>query len=106
MNPDYKKIYEDILKYKKPEKTDLCKKILEKEKLAVLDVITLNTIIFGTYDKERFRLNQKHRSYDKDTVLQILEFQKISGLTNTAIALKFKLSRNTVAKWKKLNLSH
>jgi len=104
MEPDYKKIYKDIIKYKKPEKQNDCNKLLKKEKLTVLDIIRLNTIIFGTCNREIIKLNQKHRSYDKQAILDILAFQKENDLSNVDLALKFRISRNTVARWKKFDL--
>ncbi|WP_317126520.1 helix-turn-helix domain-containing protein [Chryseobacterium nematophagum] len=72
----------------------------EKE-LSVLDVIQLNKIIFGPVDKETEEFNQSHRSYTVSSIFQILDFQKKNKLNNTQVALYFKLSRHTVAKWKK-----
>ncbi|HUH25918.1 MAG TPA: helix-turn-helix domain-containing protein [Flavobacterium sp.] len=47
-------------------------------------------------------MNQKYRSYDKATIIEILNYQKKNGLNNTQLANHFKLSRNTVAKWERL----
>lgn len=102
--PHYKKIYTDILNKKHPDKKEECKTLLDKENLSVLDVIKLNRIIFGFVDKETESFNQKHRSYTKSDILQILNHQKKYNLNNTQLALHFKLSRNTVTKWKKMFL--
>lgn len=95
-NPDYKRIYSDILTIKYPHKISECEGILSKKTVSVLDVIKLNTIIFGS-----FKDNQKHRSYDKATIFEILNYQKKNKLNNSQLALHFKLSRSTIAKWKK-----
>lgn len=100
--PDYKKIYTDIIFKKCPEKHNLCNFILQKKALSVLDVIKLNQLIFSFEGKEITQFNQRQRSYDEASILEILEFQKKNGYNNTELAQKFNLSRNSVAKWKKM----
>ncbi|KMQ62716.1 transposase [Chryseobacterium sp. BLS98] len=100
--PDYKKIYMDIINNKYPQKRILCETILNKRQFSVLDVIRLNALIFGTEDFERFVSNQKHRSYDESTVIEILDYQKHNKLNNTQTADYYNISRNTIAKWKKV----
>lgn len=105
-NPDYKKIFQDIIQHQYPEKAKICENILSKESLTGMDVITLNNIIFGEpISLEIKKFNQKHRSYDKQSIQQILDYQNKHRLNNTQIALKYNLSRNTIAKWKKLDLT-
>ncbi|MBE4948459.1 helix-turn-helix domain-containing protein [Chryseobacterium culicis] len=99
-NPDYKKIYEDIL-VKYPTKKEQCETILSKTVFSVKDVITINNIIFPKADQETQFANQRHRSYDKTSILEILDYQTKNKLNNSELARHFKLSRNTVAKWKK-----
>lgn len=99
--PNYKRIYNDIIARDHPHKQDQCKTILKKADLSMLDVIKLNNIIFGIKDKETLVFNQMHRSYDKSTILEILDYQDKNNLNNTQLANHFKLSRNTVTKWKK-----
>ncbi|CAI8771427.1 helix-turn-helix domain-containing protein [Chryseobacterium sp. IT-36CA2] len=96
--PYYKKIYTDILQIKFPEKIDECQSILSKEKLGVLDIIKLNQKIFGI--EEISSENQRLRSYDDETIIQILEYQKKYKLNNTQLSNHYKLSRNTITKWK------
>ena len=100
LKPDYKRIYNDLIDKKYPERREEFKFILEKKKLSILDIIKLNQKIFG--EKEDFILNQKHRSYDKTSILEIMDYQKKNKLNNKQLALKFNMSRNTIAKWKKL----
>ncbi|TZF93770.1 helix-turn-helix domain-containing protein [Chryseobacterium panacisoli] len=99
--PNYKLIYTDIIIKHYPEKEPGCKIILEKKELSVLDVIKLNELIFGNTDKETSIRNQKHRAYNESTIRDILNYQKNNKLNNFQLANHFKLSRNTVAKWRK-----
>lgn len=99
--PDYKKIYEDILNLKYPDKIQQCSLIMSKTVLLVKDVIMINKIIFSKNGATDIAENQKHRSYDKLSILEILYYQKKNNLNNTQLAAHFRLSRNTVAKWKK-----
>lgn len=95
--PNYQKIYRDIIKKKFPEKIQQTKKLLKKD-MDVLDVIKISEIL----NPEKLTQNQKHKSYDLDSILKILNTQKKNNYTNTTIAEKFKISRNTVAKWRKI----
>lgn len=99
--PDYKRIYVDIVNKKYPQKKSECNAILSKESFSALDIIAINKIIFGT-DKESNSFNQKHRSYSKIDIIQILDYQQKHKLNNSQLANHFSLSRNTVAKWKKI----
>ena len=103
--PDYKTIYTDILHKKYPEKKAECFPLLEKENLSVLDIIELNKKIFGIADKETQAENQKYRSYSKSDILKILDYQKKHKLNNSQLSKHFKLSRNSVTKWKKMFLT-
>lgn len=98
--PNYKKIYTDLIKKWYPDRMDECENFLKKERLEVLDVIALNEILFKQ-TKEINEINQKYRSYDEDTIKQILNYQVKQGLNNTQLANHFKISRNTIASWKK-----
>ncbi|MGG5210518.1 helix-turn-helix domain-containing protein [Chryseobacterium sp. MIQD13] len=99
--PDYKRIYSDIITKEFPDKRNCCLQLLQKEILSAIDIIRLNEEIFGIPDKETFIANQRHRSYRETDILQILDYQQRNQLTNTQLASHFKLSRNTVAKWRK-----
>ncbi len=103
--PDYRKIYRDMIRMKYPDKEALCRSILEKKNIDPLDIIRLNAIITGKNDQEKTHDDQKLKSYDKRTILQILNYQKKHRLNNTELASHFNLSRNTVAKWKKIFFS-
>ncbi|RLJ32224.1 hypothetical protein CLU97_1673 [Chryseobacterium sp. 7] len=102
MPPDYKKIYKDMIIMKYPDKLTLCKNILEKENLSILDVIHLNELLFDSTLSDSKIINQRLRSYDKNSILEILAYQKKKGLNNIQLAKHFNLSRNTITKWKRL----
>lgn len=81
------------------EKSTNCKKILGKSEISDLEVLDLNYLIFGKSN------DNKHRSYDKETVKFITSYQLNNKLTNQEISELFKISRNTISKWKKLYLN-
>lgn len=100
--PYYKKIFNDILDSKYPEKKSKCQKLLDKESLTHLDVITLNKLIFGDIrSPEDDKFNQQHKFYSESAIIQMLKYQHVNKLSNSQLASHFKLSRNTVARWKK-----
>ena len=99
--PDYKRIYSDLIAEKFPNREE-CKTILNKKILTELDVINLNNILFKNSNSDTLSFNQKHRSYSEKTILEILQYQRKNKLNNMKLAMHFKLSRNTVAKWKKI----
>lgn len=98
IGPDYKEIYTDILTRKFPHKKSSCEFILQKKILSTLDIIKLNELIFSSGSTTE---NQQFRSYSRNDVAYILEYQKKHNLNNTQLALHFKMSRNTIFKWKK-----
>lgn len=100
--PNYIKIFEDIIANKCPERRAEFSLYLNKETLSIIDVIKLNNKIFGISDKETSDFNQKHRSYDTQAILEMLNYQKQQNLNNVQLANHFKLSRNTVSKWRRL----
>ena len=96
MSINYKKIFQDILDIKFPEKTELHTIVLEREITDSYDVLSLNKLIFGDENKEN-----KHKSYDSSTITKVLKYQQDNNLSNIETARKFNLSRNTVSAWKK-----
>ena len=100
--PDHRKIYTDIIFMKHPEKLDACKAILQKKTFTTLDVIKINQLIFGVDKEDYSGSSQKYKAYDQNAIVEILEFQKKSGYNNMQTAKQFKISRNTLAKWKKM----
>ncbi|PUV24631.1 transposase [Sphingobacterium athyrii] len=102
-NPvNYKKIYHDIIVRKYPEHLAKFQNILSKEVLSELDVLMLNRKIFGASDGSTEQFNQMRRSYSEIAIVKILNYQKKNNLNNSQLAIHFQLSRNTVAKWKKI----
>lgn len=102
IGPDYKKIYNDIIARKFPAKGQECKDILGKEMMTNYDVIILNEKLFSKSNEDYLSINQKFKSYSKDTILKVLDFQKKMKCTNTELSNQFNISRNTIAKWKKV----
>ena len=100
MIPNYKNIYLDIISKKFPSKTDTYEKILSKKILSNYDVIVLNNELFSTAENQTE--NQKLKSYTKETILKILDYQKAKKLNVTELARHFSISRNTIAKWRKI----
>lgn len=97
IEPNYQRIYTDLINKKFPHKIEECRKFLEKPNLSALEIIALNKKIFGGTEKN----TGKHKSYTKTDILEILNYQKKNKLNNKEVALHFSLSRNSVAKWKK-----
>ena len=100
MIPNYKNIYLDIISKKFPSKTDTYEKILSKKILSNYDVIVLNKELFPNAKNQTE--NQKLKSYTKETILKILDYQKAKKLNVTELARHFSISRNTIAKWRKI----
>lgn len=101
MIPDYKQIYTDILEEKFPEKLIDATIRLKLETLhSAFDILKFNQLIFGEPEYAVGFNNQRLRSYDEDSILKILRYQKQNELTNLQLGKQFKISRNTIAKWK------
>ncbi len=101
--PDYKRIYSDMIALKFPEKRTLCEKWLSKKELSYLDVLEINHVLFDkTTTSDDLKQSQRHRSYDEPTILKILDYQEKNSFTDSQLANHFKLSRNSVKKWKEL----
>jgi len=99
--PDYKRIYTDMIQKRYPHKKEECRTILEKNKLTTLDILKLNDIISDAHNCIVCKSNQKHKSYDSETIIKILEYQKKNKIANYQTAIYFNMSRNTITKWKK-----
>ena len=103
-NINYQQIFRDILDTKYPDKKKVCIPLLQNENLSAMDIVKINTEIFGI-SRENETSNQKHRSYHKSDILKILDYQKKHRLNNSQLANHFGLSRNSVTKWKKMFLT-
>ncbi|NML71784.1 helix-turn-helix domain-containing protein [Chryseobacterium sp. RP-3-3] len=93
--PNYQKIYEDLIKFKGLEDYMTVPK-LERS----IDIIKFNKLISKQTVNEI--VTRQGRSYDEDSILELLHYQIKYDMSNTQLALEFKLSRNTVARWKKI----
>jgi hypothetical protein len=101
MTPDYKQIYTDILEEKFPEKLiDATIRLKLKTLNSAFDVLKFNQMVFGEPEYAVGFNNQRLRSYDEKSILKILKYQKQNGLNNLQLGRQFKISRNTISKWK------
>ncbi|SEH29792.1 transposase [Chryseobacterium culicis] len=102
MKPDYGLIYSDIIRNKYQDKMKKYEFVSKKKKWSALDIIKINNMIFGTQDYASQQKNRKHHSYSESDILEILQYQKKHKISNSHLASHFHLSRNSVAKWKKI----
>ncbi|WP_126653608.1 helix-turn-helix domain-containing protein [Chryseobacterium aureum] len=98
MRPNYKKIYLDMLRMEYPEKLKdpKIKALLEKLHTSE-DVLKMNEKLF-----KQSRENQKLKTYDRQTMLKLLQYQKKHGHSTSYMSRKYKISRTTLSKWKVL----
>ncbi|CAM2940326.1 helix-turn-helix domain-containing protein [Chryseobacterium flavum] len=96
MRPNYKRIYHDMLRLEYPEKLQdpKVRELLEKLNTSE-DVLKFNEKLF-----KQSKENQKLRTYDKKTMLKLLQYQKKHGYSTSYMSRKYKISRTTLAKWK------
>lgn len=90
-----------MLKQDQPEKLQDPKiQSLLKNLKTTEDVLNFNELVFKQ-SKESLRNNQKLKTYDKKTMLKLLQYQKKHGFSTSFMSKKYKISRTTLAKWKK-----
>ena len=104
IKPDYRKIYQDLIRAKFPHRESDFLAVLQKEEFTNYDVIQLNRNLFGKSEVEYGSENQKLKSYSQDTIIKVLKYQIENKYSNSAIANQFNISRNTIARWKKFFL--
>ncbi len=97
---NYKLIYTDLLSKKFPEKQAEFKEILSKKMLNELDVLFISRQLAAVEEPDLY--NGKYKSYCKTTILKILDYQKKNRLNNSELANHFRISRNTIGRWRKL----
>lgn len=103
MCPNYKQIYTDIIDEVYPEKKNNIQINNRIECIeTVMDILTFNTLILGSSQQVTESKSRRLRSYDKKSILKILEYQKSNKLNNIATAVHFKISRNTLTKWHRI----
>ena len=101
MRPNYSKIYHDMLRLEHPGKLEEPKiKELLKRLNTSDDVLKFNERLFEQ-SKESSKNNQKLKTYDKKTMLKLLQYQRKHGFSTSYMSKKYKISRTTIAKWKK-----
>lgn len=103
---NYKTLYLDLVEESDyipmDYKTILREKIEHFDFITFRDVGTLNTLIRSYSKMEDWLDDQQLKAYDLDQILSVLKEQKIYNLTNSEISRKYKMSRNTIARWKVL----
>lgn len=100
--PNYSRIYRDLIEKKFPEKLHEYKVILSNDNLTFFEIVRLNELLFGKKNKEQEFQSQRYKAYDKQTILRIIRYQRQNKLNDQEIAVRFKLSRNTIRGWKKV----
>jgi len=65
------------------------------------EILNFNDLIFEQ-SKESIRNNQQLKTYDKKTILKLLQYQKKHDFSTSYMSRQYKISRTTIAKWRKL----
>ncbi|WP_419868654.1 helix-turn-helix domain-containing protein [Chryseobacterium sp. CT-SW4] len=101
MRPNYTKIYEDLIRLECPEKLTepTIKKQLQNLNTCE-DILNFNEKIFKQ-SKQSLKDNQKLKTYDRKTMLKLLQYQKQHGFSTNYMSKKYKISRTTLTKWRK-----
>ena len=99
--PNYHQMYLDIIQEVCPHKLPYFSKFFAQNNLSHFQVIALNLMIFNQLNEFCEEDNQKFKAYSRETIFTVLNYQKEHHLNNSQLARHFKVSRNTVAKWKK-----
>ena len=100
ININYTLIFRDILEKKYSWKREAILPLLECPNLSAIEIIHINRQIFGINEEAEFS-SHRHRSYSKSDIFEILDYQKKHQLNNSQLANHFKISRNSISKWKK-----
>lgn len=100
--PNYNVIYQDLILKKHPDKIEACKELLKKENMDATDILELNRRIFPMTRENNEKFTQRHRAYNEADIMKILDYQKKNKLNNLQLASHFKMSRNTITKWRRL----
>lgn len=82
-------------KLEDPKIRELLKKLNTTE-----EVLNFNDKLFKQ-SKESLKNNQKLKTYDKKTMLKLLQYQKKHGFSTSYMSKKYKISRTTISNWKK-----
>ena len=96
--PHYEIIYKDIAAHLGKTLTESqIQKLSKIEK--TLDVLEVNAMLFGK--GKTSKITQQMRTYQTEDKVAILQYQQQNQLSNQQTANHFKMSRNTIAKWKR-----
>lgn len=99
--PDFCRIFQEITQ--KNERSEMLIEHIENIKeWNSLTVIKMNEKVFAEPGRENLKCNQKHKAYDKYSIKEILNYQEKNNLNNSEMMRLFKISRNTIARWKKM----
>lgn len=79
-------------KLKDPKIRELLERLHTSE-----DVLKFNEKLF-----KQSKENQKLKTYDKKTMLKLLQYQKKHGYSTSYMSKKYKISRTTLSKWKNM----
>ncbi|WP_238555452.1 helix-turn-helix domain-containing protein [Chryseobacterium sp. P1-3] len=79
-------------KLKDPKIRELLERLHTSE-----DVLKFNEKLF-----KQSKENQKLKTYDKKTMLKLLQYQKKHGYSTSYMSKKYKISRTTLSKWKSM----
>ena len=102
MPPNYTQIYHDMLQIDHPEKLQDPKIMDLLQNLRTTDdVLNLNKKLFKP-SKDNQRDNQQLRSYDEQTILKLLRYQRRHGFSISYMSKKYGISRTTLSKWNKI----
>ena len=93
MKPNYIKIFTDIISMKFPQYNFIIDILKDKDDLTSLEVIEINNSIFGISKANNFK------SYDLQSIKEILDYKEKNNLTIIATANHFRMSRNTLKFW-------
>lgn len=107
---NYELLYTDFVTesvhFSEQEKAEMLKELTGngKERITYKTLLRLNGIIARKVRREH--LQSKYatqlKAYDRPFIQSVLKYQKKYGLTNSDISKQFKISRNTVNRWKKV----
>jgi|SRR5690606_483767 len=101
IKPDFGRIFQEIAQ-KKEHSESLIGHIAGIKEWNSLNVIKTSEKVVEKPDGENLKLNRTHRAYDEQSVKEILKYQKINNLNNSEMMMLFKVSRNSISKWKKM----
>lgn len=65
------------------------------------EILNFNDLIFEQ-SKESLKSNQQLKTYDKKTILKLLQYQKKHDFSTSYMSRQYKISRTTIAKWRKM----